>query len=196
MRVAVLGVKDDNSLDKFRKEVRSIFRKLKIKPDESYFDTPSEEDRLQGKGVFKKLEKLIFYNDVIIVESTAHSTGIGLIIGAALAQNRPILVLHRKNAKNRVSANVLSASKDSPRVFLAKYTSDDLPSHIYEFLGKAKDLIIAKFYMYLPPEKNRYLEWWASHHQQPKVDLIRKLLDEKIESDKEFTKYMKEPIIN
>lgn len=193
MRVAVIGAKYKYNLDNFRTFTREhLARHKHVAVDDSYFDTTREDDIQNPKSLFNRVEKILYHNDVVIIEATRRSEGIGLIIGLALAIRKPTLILYNKDERQgEVSSIALASARTTKRSFVHEYTEADLGKTIDTFLEEASDLVNSKFFIILSPEINRYLEWIASYHRVPKVDKIRKLIAEDMANNKEWQKIEK-----
>lgn len=117
--------------------------------------------------------------------------------GFALALNKPTLILFDENIRTdeRALSTILLGTMALKRSYLEKYNLDnkaDLEKTVQKFLKESSSLIESKFYIILPPEINRYLEWWSYNKRLPKVNKIRELLNKDIGDDKEWQEFIKE----
>lgn len=188
MKVAIFGKKYKNNLTEFRKQARSALKDAGIKKvDETYFDTTREEDAKDTAKLMKKVEKILFRNDAIVIEATQHSDGIGIIIGLAIGYNKPILVLYSEEERKGIFSTIALASATSKRSTVKSYKGQsEISLAINQFIKDSGPLIITKFFINLPANINRYLEWWSNKKHRPKVDRIRELLNEDLENNSEW----------
>jgi hypothetical protein len=195
MQIAIIGAKYENDLDlnKFRVQVKEVLKKYNVKEiDDTYFETQREEDMIKPKTTLNKIEKILFKSDAVIVEATRRSEGIGIITGLAISMNKPVLILYNKEIRKGKISSIALAASSSKRVDVAEYSDADLESHLEKFIKKAIELTVSKFYINLPPEINKYLEWNANHFRVPKVDRIRKLIQEDMKQNEEWQDILKD----
>jgi len=199
MKVAVFGKKYENNIEEFLINLRSMLLKNGIMDeqiDTSYFDTDIDSDYENTQKRFNSIKKTIFSSDVLIIESSCKSEGISFVTGFALALNKPTLILYDKTVRTdiRSLSTILLGTKALKRAFLKKYSLKDQQEFddiVCNFLKEANGLIESKFYIILPPEINRYLEWWSYENRRPKVNKIRELLNRDLSENSEWNDFIK-----
>jgi hypothetical protein len=187
MRVAIFGAKFNNDLTDFRNELAEILKKhARVTMDDSYFDSSRDDDISNPEETFLMVQRILYKADAVIIESTRRSDGIGLIVGLAHSLRKPTLLLYDKEVRKDTISAIAVASTTSKRAFAKRYTKDDLEEHLKTFLGDAKHLISSKFFIVLPPDIAKYLEWYASFYRLPKVERIRDLILEDMKRNKDW----------
>lgn len=186
MKIALFGVKYNDNLNTFRKHMKRSLKKYNHKLDESYFKISINAERKDPHGTLKRIENIINSNDVMVVEATDHSAGIGLITGLAISKKMPVLIAYDLNRKSNTSAILASASKGKRNVFLVEYDENNLKNAIIDFIAKSEDLLWSRFYFELNPEHGSFLDWWAEQYNKPKVEFLRERIAEEIKTNKEW----------
>ncbi len=196
MRVAIIGKKYNNNLSQFI-EISVATLKTEGLSDKqidlSYFDLPIVQDSNNLSDSFRDTQKIIFKTDALIINITERSEGIGFITGFATALNKPVLMLYDIEVKGseKVVSTVLRSAEFINRVKVKDYLGSNpstLSNHIKNFVLETKGLIDSKFYIILPSKITRYLEWWSYTYRKPKVEKIRSLLENDLDSNENYSK--------
>lgn len=191
MRFSIFGAKYKNDLSEFRKNCRQVLKKEGIKlVDESYFETTRDND-VDNPNVFKQVENSIVKSDAIIIELTRKSDGIGMILGMAYSKNKPTLILYNKKKRNIPFSSVALTSTFSKKTKVEDYTAKSLNSILIDFVKQVKQSQDSNFLVSLPSELGKYLNWLVYDEGVTKRDVIRKLLEQKMDSDKKYTDFIR-----
>lgn len=194
MKVAIFGKKFQNNLVDFRTIVKKSLKENGAHSlDESYFKTSVDDDQNNPDKIFARIEKILFNTDVVIIEATERSDGIGIITGLTISLRKPLLLLY--NEKKRKGVDTFSAvakgSDITKRSTVRGYNKETIGQIISDFITESEDMIKAKFYINLPPDINRYLTWWANENGQPKVARLRELVKKDLENNKKWQGFTK-----
>lgn len=188
MKIAIFGRKYQQDLSQFIDIAKNgLGDKHEINTE--YFDTTVDEDAADPANLYKKIERILFQSDIVIAETSLHSTGIGAILGLCYVYKKPTLLLYQDD-KDTTSSTILSATTSTKRTLIKMktYNKHTLVGVIVDFLNEAKGATKAKFFINLDSDINRYLEWWTNQYDRPKVELIRDLLKQHIEQDDKWHK--------
>lgn len=190
MKVALLGRKYKNSLDKFIEEAKSILIDQKdITVIDSYFETSRDED-FTDKQAYKKIMGILYEADAVIIEATKRSEGIGFIEGLAFSLRKPILILYNKTDSSREVSSILTAvAKESDRVIATQYDDKDLKKILVQFVKRLPKLLKSRFFVEMKGEDFKYLEWYSHFYGVPKAELIRDLLGKSRREDNEWQNF-------
>ena len=141
MKTSFFASKGDPNSIQLLSRLKDIFKDKKSPLNTSYFDTTVDEMRDNLSSVYDTMKNAINKSDVIIVENTMFSTGIGLIIGKVIENNKPILILYHKHAKSKTGHSVLVEahikSGKHNKIFFREYDEINLEEIISEFLKEA-----------------------------------------------------------
>lgn len=189
MKLAVFGKKFENDLSEFCRILLDNFKDSPHKFDTAYFDTTVEQDDSDLQSLFKRIETILFDNDVVVIEASKHSTGIGAIMGLCFVYKKPLLLLYNEEEHEQMST-IISATATTKRslTVMKYYSKESLGRVVEDFIKEAKSATKTKFFINLDSDINRYLEWWSHQNDRPKVDLIRDLLNKHISHDDDWHK--------
>lgn len=126
--------------------------------------------------------------DILVVESSIPSNGIGFLVATALNEKKPVLALSESKNKKANEAFWYYAQKNKLLNFTA-YTLKDLENIINEYVNKVKKLIDTKFILIISPEIDTYLQWASDNRRMHKAQVVRRAVEEVMRNDKEFKKY-------
>lgn len=195
MVVGVFGAKFENDLNEFVQIIDNVFHSLNIKSDLSYFETTSENDKKKLRDINKRIERILYRSDALIIETTKKSTGMGIIIGMAINMRKPVLMLYNKELRQGQVSIIADAVSSSNRAFLTSYTDynkSSLEMIVRDFLKKAKELTESKFNIILPPDITKYLAWYSDKQKVPKVDRLRELILNDMSKNKQWKDIIQE----
>lgn len=133
---------------------------------------------------FQRARKSIQQSDVMIVEGTYPSIGVGLLIGLALDMYKPVLILYLSTPHG------LLLGDPNRLLTVASYTlkkEKELESKIKSFMKRAENKMLKlRFNLLINYNQNHYLEWIAIKNRISKAEFIRKLVDGKITNDLKY----------
>ncbi|MEI7578969.1 MAG: hypothetical protein WCJ58_02890 [bacterium] len=196
MKAAIIGSKIDKKDFSQYIIIKQILEKNAVSVDFSYFQVSLDQDIENLEDVYHRNQELIKKTDILIAEVTDFSTGIGLLVGNALSQKKPVLALFNKNSKNVISVNLKSTAAHSKIFRYQEYSSEkELEKVLDKFVQTAKKLLDTKFILIISPEIDRYLEWAGETKRMHKAQLVRTALEEAMKKDKEYRKTTKKDIV-
>lgn len=143
-------------------------------------------EKLYGKKTTKSIEEIVADNnkfinntDVVIVEATNPSTGVGYFISQALVHKKPLLCLFQHSSEEETLSGLVEGTK-SFLVKKSKYTSNNLQSIIEDFVNSASEQRLQKFNFIATKQIVDFLEEGAVKAGKSKSEYLRDLIHEKI----------------
>lgn len=132
----------------------------------------------------------IVTSDLVIIDATIRSMSVGHQLTFALQKMKPVLLL--QHAKDSVSTKDLFISgAKSPLLMIATYNSKKqiLPL-IKNFIRKYESNSKTRFNLVLNKAQDNYIQWSAFNYKRSKTEIIQEAINEKMEKDKEFERYL------
>ncbi len=123
---------------------------------------------------------------LLIVDVSDQSVTLGVLIEYARSNNIPILILCEDAFRDTVP-KIFLYKNNSNQFTLLIYKHDDIDLYLRSYLDNFKKNKI-KFNVFLTPEFDNYMNWYAKKHNISKSDLFRDLLIEKLSTDQEYLK--------
>src|SRR5690606_40432470 len=93
MRAAIFGSLRYPELKNKVKQIEKSLAKFNVASDTSYLRLQVKDMERDLNKTYETVKRALHKNDIIIVENTQFSTGIGLIIGRVMELRKPLLVL-------------------------------------------------------------------------------------------------------
>jgi nucleoside 2-deoxyribosyltransferase len=140
---------------------------------------------------YKNMMNAIKQCDVMIVDISSRSSGVGYEIGVAITEKKPILAVYSGSKEAHSSLSL--ASNPSKYLSVKNYTSDkSLLSLSEAFIKDAQQKIDTKFILIISPQIDKYLEWAASERRMHKAQVVREALEAQMNKDKEYQAFLKD----
>lgn len=193
MRIALFGTRKEPSVLEKMEQVGKILKASGVDVDSSYFEGSLDQMKEDLEFTYNKVKKIIQRADTVVVDLTNYSTGMGLIIGRVIGYKKPMLILFDKEAEGKerpILARAHGTKKN--KVFYREYTSKTLDTILDEFVNESKKMLNTKYLFNLTPDLAHYLQWASEKYHKPMVDILREVLYERMEEDKEWKKHLDE----
>ena len=189
MRICFIGGKKDKVYLDQSKFVVSYLEKFGFPIDQTQMATTYNYEIQHVEDAFRTNYNAIKKSDVVIIEASELSNGIGFLIATALNEKKPVLALNNKTINSLPQLTLQSAKN---KLFTYKdYTNNTLDKILNEFFSKVKSLVDTKFILIISPEIDRYLEWASVNRRMHKAQVVRSALEDIIEKDKEYKAALK-----
>lgn len=189
MKVALIVSRKDATGVKRAKEITQILKDLGHQVDDSMLKRTLKEENQAIEDTFKKHMRSIKNADVILVESTQYSAGLGFLVATALNERKQVLCLQYNDPKYKGSVTLRGAN--SKLLTYLKYSEEDLKKIITNYLDEAKDKLDTKFILIISPEIDKYLKWAAEERRMHKAQIVRDAVESQIAKDKEYKEYLR-----
>ncbi|MFA6525763.1 MAG: hypothetical protein WCT33_05940 [Patescibacteria group bacterium] len=160
---------------------------------ESGYVTPISEEKMaeiQAAG-----ESVLNHVDGIVIEATAPDSEVGYLLAHAILQKKPTLCLYQKGAQIKKTLSHLG--QNIPPFIIAKpYQKSDLEAIIAEYINlfgidpEYNDVPNIKFTLRISQKISHYLHWKTHNTKKTKADFLREMIQEIIENDDKYKKYI------
>lgn len=145
--------------------------------DESVVSQPSEVAIANQK----KLSKWKKQADVVLVEASTPSFGVGQEITEALSDNKQVVVLYAGKAKPHVLV-----SQNQEAIYFAEYSKETLPKVLEDYIEYARSNSDTRFNFFISPQIGYYLDWVSRKRKLPRAVYLRRLIEEEMKHNTEF----------
>jgi len=144
---------------------------------DQYFNKSEKENLLEQEMISKQKKDA----DVIVVEVTHSSIGIGQEISMALLHNKFVIALHKDSA----TPHILKDIKSDKLIVLGYNQSNlrEIISNAINFISKEKD---QRFNMMLSSDLVNFLNEKSQKMNKSKADIIRSLLVEEMAKEDKY----------
>jgi len=184
-------------LTQYRDICSQISNYLKEKDHKVYDDFLSidkREDIAYTKSkshfVYDYIVKHIKNSDIFIAEMSYRSAPVSYQLTYAIENNIPSLYLVDK--KTGSLPHGVFRGNPSRYLIIKEYTKNNIEKILDEFLEKSKKLLMRRFNFILPAELDEYLGVASAIERISKGEYLRKIIEEKRDSDKRFQKIKSE----
>lgn len=178
--------------DAFVNSVTTILAKTGTKVDGSYLNEYKSSKERQSPDlldIYNTIKGILHKSEIIIVENTQHSTGMGMILGRAIEINKPVLILKKQGPDKENRAILpMAHSAGLKKVSYKQYTAETLERVLLDFMKESKNYLSSKFLFNLSSEMSSYLQWSSEYYNRPMVDILRELISEKMSQDENWLK--------
>ena len=144
----------------------------------------NKQTREEHEYDFKKAREQIQESDVMIVEATYPSIGVGHTMTLALEMYKSVLVLYQTTPHGLLIGNpnrLLIVKRYNPK------ESQGLKNIVKRFLKNSEERSLKKrFNLIINKGQNDYLQWAAKKQVISKSNLIRQLIDKNLHENKEY----------
>lgn len=123
--------------------------------------------------------------DIVLIESTISNLGAGFEISSALQLGKPIIVLYRLKPGN--TPHVLKGVHDE-RLQVLSYNDDTLAEVLKLALEYAAEKMDTRFNFFISPKIGNFLDWISKKKKLPRAVYLRRLIEEDMEANKEYSK--------
>lgn len=151
--------------------------------------TPQERKR-DIKDIFSKVVKAIDECDAAIIEYTVPNFSSSHQINYALFKKKPTLVLRLKKDNANFAGSYMEAL-DSPLLRVCNYSMESFKRVLDEFIGFSKiENGPARYNIVLDKKHKYYLDWATMKYKKSRSNIIRDLIEEQIEQDRDYKRYL------
>lgn len=146
------------------------------------------------KDKYNRIQKELRHTDFIVAEITEPSSGIGFMLGQAVQERKPILVLRNKEASTK-GPIPLRGNKNKLIHYEEYDDNSDFDKIVDNFVEHARSLMDTKFILIISPEIDKYLEWAGSERRMHKAQIVRNAVEATMENDADYQKFLKQQTI-
>jgi hypothetical protein len=138
----------------------------------------SEADAI---AVQKKMSKWKKQADMMLVEASTPSFGVGQEIAEALADNKQVVVLYKVGKKPHILLN-----QGQEALYFVEYTDQNLEKVLEEYIEYAKEHSDTRFNFFISPQIGTYLDWISRKRKLPRAVYLRRLIEDEMKLNKEY----------
>ncbi len=142
-------------------------------------DSQTEAEALD---VQKRLSQWKKQADIVLIEASTPSFGVGQEISEALNDNKQIIVMHLPGKKPHILVN-----QGQDVIYFAEYTPDKIASVLEDYIEYAKTHSDTRFNFFISPQIGGYLDWISRNKKIPRAVYLRQLIEVDMRVNKEYT---------
>lgn len=133
----------------------------------------------------KKILQNVKTSDVVMAECSHQSLSVGYLLSYAVEQGKPTIVFYNNNSPE---PNLFPTLSTSERLYYVRYSDlNELDKLVHEYAEYAKEQLDTRFNFFVSPKIERYLSWVAKRRKLPRSVFLRKLIEDSITKDKEYS---------
>ena len=121
--------------------------------------------------------------DLVVIEASTPSFGIGQEIEYSINNNKQVIILYLPDCKPHILK-----SEGSELIFMYEYTPKTIKEVVVKAINEAGQQVDVRFNFYISPEIGRYLDWVSQHKKLPRAVFLRSLLEKSMKVEKDFEK--------
>lgn len=141
-------------------------------------------------SVYGEVMLAIVTADAVVVDATVRSMSVGHQLTFALQKMKPVLLLQHGEDKNKIKELFISGAK-SPLLMMRNYRNkQEIKPLIKEFVKKYESKAKTRFNLVLNKAQDSYIQWASFNYKKSKTEIIQEAINEKMEKDKDFEKYL------
>lgn len=142
-----------------------------------------KETHEEAVAYYKKMVKQMNTADVVVLEVSRHSTGVGHQASIALSAGKPLIALYLEGR----SPYILKGIQDE-RLILVSYEREKVKSVLADSIDYAQGLMDVRFNFFISPKIQSYLDWVAKYKRTPRAVYLRELLEKDMRENKDWKK--------
>lgn len=135
-------------------------------------ENQSSDDAIANQ---KKLSKWKKQSDVVLVEASVPSFGVGQEITEALTDNKQVIVLYKGVAKPHI---LVSQNQES--LYFAEYGEENLKKTLEDYIEYARANSDTRFNFFISPQIGYYLDWVSRKRKLPRAVYLRRLIEDEM----------------
>jgi hypothetical protein len=151
---------------------------IKLK-DSNYY---KGQDDSESKAAQKNITKLKKTSDIVILEASGQSIGIGQELAFALSISKPVIVLYKDNMKPHILRD-----EGGDSLILSPYNDQNLESVIKDSIEYAASQQDVRFNFFISPAIGNYLDWISKVKKIPRSVFLRGLIEKDMEKNDEYS---------
>lgn len=160
------------------KEIGSEVIENTIAPSEKEVYSLSDDKKVK---YYKKVLGWIREADVVLVETSFSSLGVGYEISLALEAGKPVIVLYKSG-----HAPHFLEGYQSDKLAIFKYDHTNLKKIVEEAIDVSSQKSDTRFNFFISRKLAAYLDWIAREKKIPRAVYLRKLIRAEMKESKEF----------
>lgn len=147
------------------------------KPSDAYIGQ-SPHQAMQEQKRLTKLKKMA---DLIVVEITNPSLGVGQEISLALSMNKPVIAFYHEKTAPHVLRD-----EGGDLLILSAYNDTNLVNVVEDSVEFAANHQDVRFNFFISPAIGTYLDWISQNYKIPRSVYLRNLIENDMNENKEY----------
>lgn len=148
-----------------------------VEPKDFY--TATQREKVKH---YKETVKAVKKADTIILETSLHSLAIGHLANLALDFGKPVVALHLKAKEPYFLSGV-----ENDKLIIEEYNLTNIKKVLKSALDYATEQMDTRFNFFISPRIGNYLDWIAKHKKTPRAVFLRKLIEQDMEKNKDYS---------
>lgn len=120
--------------------------------------------------------------DIVLIEASTPSFGVGQEISEALGDNKQVIIMHLPDRKPHILVN-----QGQDVIYFAEYTPDKIRTVLEDYIEYAKTHSDTRFNFFISPLIGGYLDWISRNKKIPRAVYLRQLIEVDMRGNKEYT---------
>ena len=142
------------------------------------FAKQSEDEAL---AIHRKMSKWKKQVDMMVVEASIPSFGVGQEITEALNDNKQVIVMYLKGYKPHI---LMHQGQDL--LYFVEYTDKNIKDVLVDYIEYTKAHSDTRFNFFISPQIGSYLDWISQKKKLPRAVYLRRLIEEDMKLNKEY----------
>lgn len=142
------------------------------------FAKQTEEEAI---SIHRKMSKWKKQVDMMVVEASVPSFGVGQEITEALNDNKQIIVMYYKGYKPHMLVH-----QGQDLLYFVEYTEDSIKDTLIDYIEYTKAHSDTRFNFFISPQIGSYLDWISQKKKLPRAVYLRRLIEEDMKSNKDY----------
>lgn len=135
--------------------------------------------------LYTKVMSAISRSDVVILDCTVRSMGIGHQLTYSLDKNKPTLLLYNR-CGNKMEDLFISGSKSTYLTIKGYNNVDEIEGIVNAFLLKNLSRPKVRFQLVLDKKQNDFIEWASYRYRRNKSEVIKSAIDKLMSEDIDY----------
>lgn len=137
----------------------------------------------EAMAVQRKMSKWRKQADLVVVEASVPSFGVGQEISEAVVDNKQVIILYLKGMKPHILIN-----RGQEDLYLAEYKGENVREVLKEYIEFARSRSDTRFNFFISPAIGAYLDWVSRGQRIPRAVYLRKLIEKEMKNNEEYDK--------
>ena len=142
------------------------------------YDGQEENESLSMQ---RKLTKWKKQADLVVVEVSKKSFGVGQEIAQAVASNKPVIALYNCQKEPHILTD-----SGTDLILLIKYDEQNIKNVLQQALDYSSEQQDIRFNFFISPSLIQYLDWVSKTKRVPRSVYLRNLIEEDMNNNEEY----------
>lgn len=149
-----------------------------LNKDKEFLQKQTAKESLENQRLMTKRKNQA---DLVVIEASTPSFGIGQEIAYSLQNNKQVIILYLEGHKPHILKD-----EGQDLLLMYQYTPESLLQTITKAINEAREKVDVRFNFYISPEIGRYLDWISQSKKLPRSVFLRGLVERHMRSDKDY----------